>query len=102
METVNKNMPSPALYTNFEIPSSKPRAFPPEMSRLWNFSVRVQSWSEKTESDPVLIHKIFENHQSDPVLNRPCKIMNFYFASWGKSATEAILSSAKYDWLKAK
>jgi len=24
-----KNMPSPALYTNFEIPSSKPCAFPP-------------------------------------------------------------------------
>ena len=40
----------------------------PEMSRLWNFSVRVQSWSDEIESDPVLIHKIIENHQSDPVL----------------------------------
>jgi len=73
-----------------------------EMSGLWNFSVRVQSWSDQIESNSVLIRKIFENHQSDPVLIRPCKIMNFYFASWGKSTTEAILPSAKYDWLKAK
>jgi len=51
----------------------------PEMSGLWNFSVRVQSWSDKIESDPVLIHKIFENHQSDPVLIRQCKIRNVYF-----------------------
>jgi len=39
--------------------------------RLWNFSVRVQSWSEKIESDPVLI--------------RPSKTMHFqgvvYFVS---------------------
>ena len=40
-----------------------------EMSGLWNFSVRVQSWSDKIESDPVLIRKIFENHLSDPVLS---------------------------------
>jgi len=33
----------------------------PEMSGLWNFSVRVKSWSDKIESDPVLIRKIFEN-----------------------------------------
>jgi len=37
---------------------------------LWNFSVQVQSWSEKTESDPVLIR------------NHVC-----YFASWGKIDT---------------
>jgi len=64
-----------------------------EMSGLWNFPVRVQSWSDKIESDPVLIHKIFENHQSDPVLIRPCKIMCFYFSSWGKTTTETILPS---------
>ena len=44
-----------------------------EMSGLWNFSVRVQSWSDKIESDPVLIHKIFENLKSDPVLIRQSK-----------------------------
>ena len=48
-----------------------------ETSRLWNFSVRVQSWSAKVESDPVLTCKIFENHQSDPVLIRPYKTMYF-------------------------
>jgi len=82
------------------------------MSGLWSFSVRVQSWFDKIESDPVLIREIFENNQSGPVLIREifennqsgpvlihsCKIMNFYFASWGKSTTEAILPSAKYDW----
>jgi len=40
---------------------------------------------DKIESDPVLIRKIFEIHQSDPVLIRQCKIMHFYFASWGKN-----------------
>jgi len=64
---------------------------PAEMSGLWNFPVRVQSWSDKIESDPVVIRKIFQNHQSDPVLIRQCKIMYFYFASWGKRTTEAIL-----------
>jgi len=49
----------------------------PEMSGLWNFSVRVQSWSDKMESDPVLIRKTFKNHQSNPVLIRLCKIMHF-------------------------
>ena len=73
----------------------------PEMSGLWNFSDRVQSWSNKIESDPVLTHKIFENHQYDPVLIRQCKIMYLYFASWGKTTTGAIFSLAKYDWLKA-
>jgi len=63
------------------------------MSELWNFLVRVQSWSDKIESDPVLIRKIFENHQSDPVL----KIMYIRFASWGKATTGAILPLAKYD-----
>ena len=45
--------------------------------RTENFSVRVQSCSEKFESDPVLILKIFENHQPNPVLIRPCEIMCF-------------------------
>jgi len=71
-----------------------------EMSGLWNFSVRVQSWSNTIESDPVLIRKIFENHQSDPVLIRQCKIMCIYFASWSKTTTGAILPLAKYDCLK--
>jgi len=31
---------------------------------------------------PVLICKFFENRQSDPVLIRLCKIIDFYFASW--------------------
>ena len=31
----------------------------------------------KIESDPVLICKIFENHQSDLVLIRPCQAMYF-------------------------
>ena len=30
-----------------------------EVSGLWNFSVRVQSWPEKIESVAVLILKIF-------------------------------------------
>ena len=64
------------------------------MSGLWNFSVRVLSWSDKIESDPILIHKIFENHQSDPVVIRQCKIINFSFASWGKRTAGAILPLA--------
>jgi len=64
-----------------------------EMSGLLNFSVRVQSWSDKIESDPVLIRKIFENHLSYPVLIRPCKIMCFYFVSWGKTTNWGILPS---------
>jgi len=73
-----------------------------EMSGLWNFSVWVQSWSDKIESDPVLIRKILENHQSDPVLIRQCKTINFSFASWDKRTARAILPLAYYDWLKAK
>ena len=69
---------------------------PAEMSGLWYFSVRVQSWSDKIESHPVLIRKIFEN-QSDPVLIWQCKIMYFYFASWGRRTTGAILPLAKYE-----
>jgi len=49
------------------------------------------------KSDPVLICKIFENDQSDPVLIRQYKIMYFYFASLGKITTGAVLPSAKYD-----
>ena len=51
-----------------------------EMSGLWNFSVRVQSWPYNIESNLFLIRKIFENHQSDPVPIRSCKIINFYEA----------------------
>jgi len=72
------------------------------MSGLGNFSVRDQSSSEKIESDPVLICKIFENHQSDPVCFHPCTTMYFYFSSWGKRAAGAVLPLAKYDCLKAK
>ena len=43
------------------------------MSGLWNFSVQVQSWPDKIESDPILIRNIFENHQSDPALICQCK-----------------------------
>jgi len=73
-----------------------------EMSRLWNFSVQVQFWSDVIESDPALISEIFENHMSNPVLIRQHKIMYFYFASWDKRTTGAILPLAKYDWLEAK
>ena len=45
------------------------------MSGLWSFSVRVQPWPEKIESDPVLIRKILENHQPDLVQIRECKMM---------------------------
>ena len=72
-----------------------------EMSGLWNFSVWVQSWSDKIESNPVLICRIFLNHQSDPVLLCQCKVIYFYFASWGKRTTRAILPFANYDWLKS-
>ena len=51
---------------------------------------------------PVLICKIFENHQSDPVLIHQCKIMYFYFVSWGKRTTRVILPFTNYGWLKAK
>ena len=64
-------------------------AYLPEMRRLWNFSVRVQSWSAKVESDPVLIRKIFENHQSDPVLIRPYKTMRFILPHGAKQPREA-------------
>jgi len=84
------------------LPCSMHKRYPAEMSGLWNFSVRVQSWSNEIESDPGLIRKIFENHRSDPVLFRQRKIVQFSFASWGKRIAEAILSLAKYDWLKAK
>ena len=57
---------------------------------------------DKIESDPVLICKIFENHQSDLVLICQCKIMYLHFASWGKATNTAILLLAKYHWLKAK
>jgi len=37
--------------------------------------------SDEIESDPVLIRKIFEILESDPVLVHQCKIMYFHFAS---------------------
>ena len=40
-----------------------------------------ESSPDKIESDPVLICKIFENHQSDPDLIHQCKIMCIYFVS---------------------
>jgi len=63
-------------------------AFAAEMSRLWNFLVRVQSWSDKIESDPVLIRKIFENHQSDSFLIRPCKSCIFILPHEAKAPLE--------------
>jgi len=60
-----------------------------EMSKLWIFSVRVQSWSAKVESDPVLIRKIFENHQSDPVLIRQYKTMYYILPHKAKQPREA-------------
>ena len=84
-----------------------------EMSGLWNFSVRVQSWSAKIESDPVLIREMFENHQSDPVLIRPCKIVYFIllheatallelFCLWPNTigCRQNISSSALASWWK--
>ena len=63
--------------------------FEVEISGLWNFSVRVQSWSAKVETDPALIGKIFENHQSDPVLIRPYKTMYFILPHEAKQPREA-------------
>jgi len=60
------------------------------------------AWSDEIESDPVLIRKVVENRQSDPVMICQYKILYFYFASSGKRTTGAILPLAKYDWLKAK
>jgi len=71
--------------------------------RLWKFSVQVQSWSDKIDSDPVLIRKIFENHQSDPVLVHECKIICiFILPHEAKEILKVFLPLAKYDWLKAK
>ena len=50
-----------------------------EISRLWKILVWIQSWSEKIESDPVLICNIFENHQSDPVQSISIR---FRLSSW--------------------
>jgi len=54
-------------------------------------TVTYYSWGPSSGDDlftcgaifwpPHLIRKIFENHQSDPVLIRQCKIMYLYFAS---------------------
>jgi len=93
---------NPEYHSRWCHESTPARRWPSEMSGVWNFSVRVQSWSDKIKSDPVLIRKIFENHQSDPVLIRQCQIMYFYFASWGERTNGAILPLANYDWLKAK
>ena len=63
--------------------------------RTVKFSVQVQSWSDKIESDPVMISRIFENPQSDPVLIRQYIIRYFYFASLGKRTIGTILPLAK-------
>jgi len=34
--------------------------------------------TKKMESNAVLIRKFFENHQSDPILIRPCETVHFY------------------------
>ena len=39
--------------------------------RLWNVSVRVQSWSDKIESDPVLLFLFFENFWKSSVRSSP-------------------------------
>ena len=45
---------------------------------LWNFSVQVRSWSEKIETDRVLVRNIFGNHQSHRVLTHPCKALHCF------------------------
>jgi len=49
--------------------------------RTVKFFSRSPVLSDKIESVPVLIRKIFENHQSDPVLIHQYQIMYLYFAS---------------------
>ena len=71
------------------------------MSGLWNSLVRVQPCSEKIESDPNLIGKIFENHQSDPVLSANVKSCIYILPHEAKQLLE-LLPLPKYDWLKAK
>ena len=52
METVTKDMPSPALYTNFEILSGKPRAFPlqPALPTSKNKNGHKRAWGKAAES----------------------------------------------------
>jgi len=45
VETVTKNMPSPALCTNFETPSSKPRAFQPHPVLPTNKQKNGHKWA---------------------------------------------------------
>ena len=74
----------------------------PEMSGQWNFSVRVQSWSDKIESDPVLICKIFENHQSYPVLIRQSKFMFFLFCLMRKNNYSSYFAFSKIQMTEGK
>jgi len=52
-------------------PWFRPIVWVAQMSRLWNFSVRVQFWFDKIESDTVLIAKILKS--ISPI--RQCKII---------------------------
>jgi len=98
------------------VESGYPDPVPPLIRNESNTANCMPCRDERTlqffSSSPVLIRRdwirssldpqIFENHQSDPVLIRQCKIIHFSFASWGKRTTGAILPLAKYDWLKTK
>jgi len=49
-------------------------------AHLCRVVVRDEQTVKFFSPSPVLICKMFENHYSDPVLIRQCKIMYFYFA----------------------
>jgi len=71
------------------------------MSGLWKFLVRVQSWYEEIQSDPVMICKIFKSSvRSGPDL--PIQNHAFLFCLMNENTAAAIVLSAKYDCLKAK
>jgi len=72
-----------------------------EMSRLWNFSVRVQSWYDEIESDPVLIRKIFENLSLIQSWSANVKSCIFILPHEAKELLEIFcLSPIKIGWRK--
>jgi len=57
--TTSHNSPSISYFIN-SFCHAESLLYRAEMRGLWNFSVRVQSWSAKIESDPVMICKILK------------------------------------------
>ena len=92
ISTFPKALMTQSLYGNFRAAKVQ-RVFSGRDDRTVKF-FSPSSVLTKIESYPALIHKIFENYRSDPVLNRQCNIICFYFALWDKITTGAILPLA--------